>query len=51
MPSRSVTWSQSTLPPGYAHISHHCYEWGVYVWDGGHQSFRTTNSYISFCIP
>ncbi len=48
MPSRSVTWSSSSVPPGSAHISHHCYQWGVYVSDGGHQS---ANTYISFCIP
>jgi hypothetical protein len=48
MPSRSVTWSRTGLPPGYAHISHHCYDWSVHVFDGGHWSNWVTES---FCIP
>jgi hypothetical protein len=48
MPSRSVTWSRSGLPPGYAHISGHCYRWSVQVFDGGHWSNWTSES---FCIP
>src|SRR6185369_6290543 len=48
MPSRSVTWSASQIPPGYAHITHHCYLWGVQVFDGGHWSNMPL---LNFCIP
>jgi hypothetical protein len=54
MPSRSVTWSagSSVLPPGYAHTSGHCYEWGVYIWDNG--TYGQSNTFpatYTFCVP
>jgi hypothetical protein len=52
MPSRSVTWSagSSVLPPGYAHVSGHCYQWGVYVYDNSILGKGGTAS-LSFCVP
>lgn len=52
MPSHSVTWSvpSSSLPPGFAHFSGQCYEWGVYLYDNSRfgQAGRATKT---FCIP
>ena len=50
MPSHSVTWSEGQIPPGYAHVSHHCYEWGVYVYEST-SSTKSGWSRINFCIP
>jgi hypothetical protein len=50
MPSHSVTWSEGQIPPGYAHLSHHCYEWGVYVYESTSSS-KSGWAHINFCIP
>lgn len=52
MPSHSVTWSvtPSSLPPGSAHFSGECYEWGVYFWDNGSLGKFDTDT-KTFCVP
>ncbi|HET9678167.1 MAG TPA: hypothetical protein VFP21_11765, partial [Solirubrobacterales bacterium] len=50
MPSHSVTWSEGQLPPGSDHVSHHCYEWGVIVYEATSSS-KSGSSHINFCIP
>jgi hypothetical protein len=52
MPSRSVTWSapSGSLPPGYAHVSGQCYEWGVSISDNGLLG-QVGGDSITFCIP
>jgi hypothetical protein len=50
MPSHSVTWSAYQIPPGYAHFSHHCYEWGVYF-EEANDSSKYAWGHINFCIP
>jgi len=34
MPGMTVTWSESSIPPGGAHAGGHCYDWYVCVPDG-----------------
>ncbi|HEY9420262.1 MAG TPA: hypothetical protein VIW92_02520 [Thermoanaerobaculia bacterium] len=51
MPSHSITWSEGQIPPGFAHVRGHCYEWGVYLHDanGGYTNqFGWTK--INFCV-
>jgi hypothetical protein len=51
MPSRSITWSKTSgLPPGLAHTSGHCYEWGVVIMDNSTygKEGRATHT---FCVP
>ena len=52
MPSRSVSWSagSSVLPPGLAHVSGRCYEWGVVIMDNWRygKEGRATHT---FCVP
>lgn len=52
MPSHSVTWSvtPSSLPPGFAHFSGQCYEWGVYLWDNTSLGQYDTDI-KTFCVP
>lgn len=52
MPSHSVTWSvsSSSLPPGFAHFSGQCYEWGVYFYDNGSLGQYDTDT-KTFCVP
>jgi hypothetical protein len=50
MPSHSVTWSEGQIPPGYAHFSHHCYEWGAYIIESPSSS-KYSWTHINFCIP
>jgi hypothetical protein len=50
MPGHSVTWSEGQLPPGYDHISHHCYEWDIIVFESTSSS-KSGSDHISFCIP
>jgi hypothetical protein len=50
MPSHSVTWSEGQLPPGSDHFSHHCYEWGVVVYESTSSS-KSGWDYMQFCIP
>jgi hypothetical protein len=52
MPSRSVTWSagSSVLPPGSAHISGHCYEWGVIITDNWRLG-KEGRATLTFCVP
>lgn len=51
-PSHTVTWSEGQIPPGYAHISGHCYEWGVYLYEA---SYSRSEKYdwepYYFCVP
>jgi hypothetical protein len=51
MPSHSVIWSEWQIPPGYAHFSHHCYEWGVLVYESTLSSKASWGTHINFCIP
>jgi hypothetical protein len=50
MPDHSVTWSEGQLPPGYDHVSHHCYEWGVIVYESSSSS-KSASAHFNFCIP
>lgn len=52
MPSRSVSWSagSSVLPPGYAHVTGHCYEWGVVIMDNWKYGKEGRATY-TFCVP
>jgi hypothetical protein len=50
MPSHSVTWHEGQIPPGYAHVSHHCYEWGVSIYESTSSS-KSGWAHINFCIP
>ena len=50
MPSHSVSWSQSQIPPGYAHISGRCYEWGVFLYESNESAYYGYDT-INFCIP
>lgn len=50
MPSTSVNWSQSQIPPGFAHKSGHCYEWAVFLYESS-ESTAYGNAKINFCVP
>ena len=50
MPSLSVTWSQSTIPPGYAHISGRCYTWAVVLRESPYSDYEGWDN-IYFCVP
>lgn len=50
MPSHSVSWSQSQIPPGYAHVSGRCYEWAVFLYEANDSNYYG-NDVINFCIP
>lgn len=50
MPSHSVTWSQSQIPPAYRHVSGRCYEWAVFLYESNDSNFYG-NDVINFCIP
>ncbi|HKV08387.1 MAG TPA: hypothetical protein VJ725_09630 [Thermoanaerobaculia bacterium] len=44
------TWSQSQIPPGFAHKSGHCYEWAVFLYESS-QSTAYGYDKINFCVP
>lgn len=52
MPSRSITWSAGSpvLPPGLAHVSGRCYEWGVVITDNWKYGKDGRATY-TFCVP
>lgn len=44
MPSRTVTWSASQVPPGSAYVSTNSYEWKIIIYDNynlGHRAEKT----------
>jgi hypothetical protein len=45
MPSCSVSWSVSSVPPAGAHVSGHSYEWQVCVSDGSNQCGSATKPF------
>ena len=50
MPSTSVNWNQSQIPPGFAHKSGRCYEWGVFLYESSESSYYGWDT-INFCVP
>ena len=50
MPSLSVTWNQSTIPPGYTHFSGRCYTWAVVLRESTQSNYEGWDNRY-FCVP